>query len=274
MRYIFNTEDARRYNEWFQSELGQSVALVQKKLLLRLWSPTSSQRVLQVGCGTGVFLEWFAHLGHQVTGMDSSSAMLNIARLRLPSRIALEQGSPEDLPYEDNTFDTVVMMTVLEFADNPVPALKEAFRVARRYVLVGALNKYSIISCQHYLERFWKTSIFKHARFFSVFELRNLIEEVISGPVPHSWGTCLSLPYSTLRLMRFLECSKYFQWHPFGHFIGMRVDLRYPVQPILDPLFCEIGAGLGTRMHAYWRHSKEHRRTEAKPPRKFPDSST
>jgi len=264
VRYIFNTEDARHYNEWSQSELGQLVALVQKKLLLRLWSPSSSQRVLQVGCGTGIFLEWFAQLGHQVTGIDSSSAMLNIARLRLPPRILLEQGFPEDLPYEDNTFDTVVMMRVLEFVDDPVPALKEAFRVARRHVLLGALNKYSVISCRHYLERFWKASIFNHARFFSVFELRSLVEDVMAGPVPHSWGTCLSLPYSTLRFMRFLECSKYFQWHPFGHFIGMRVDLRYPLQAVLDPLFCDIGAGLGARFHAYWRHSQEETSAETK----------
>lgn len=257
MRYIFNIEDARRYNEWYQSDLGQSVALVQKRLLLRLWSPSSFQRVLQVGCGTGIFLEWFAQLGHQVSGVDSSAAMLNIARLRLPPRILLEQCSPEELPYEDNAFDTVVMMTVLEFADEPVPALREAFRVARRNVVLGALNKYSIISLRHYLERFWKTSVFSHARFFSVFELRRLVEVVMAGPVPHRWGTCLTLPYGALRFLRFLECSKYFQWHPFGYFIGMRVDLRYPVQTVLDPLPCDLGAGLGARFHAYWRHSQE-----------------
>lgn len=257
MSYILNREDARRYNEWYQSDIGRFAALVQKRLLLRLWSPSASQRVLQVGCGTGIFLEWFAQLGHQVTGIEPSSAMLNIAQLRLPQRIYLEHGHAEDLPYEDNAFDTVALISVLEFVDDPLQVLTEAFRVARRHVLLGAANKYSVISCQHYLERLWKQTIFDDTRFFSVFQLRRMVETVMSGPVPHKWGTCLSLPYNTLRYLRFLECSKYFQWHPFGHFIGMRIDLRYPVQTAQDPLLCELGPGLGASFHAYWRHHRE-----------------
>jgi len=114
-----------------------------------------------------------------------------------------------------------------------------------------------LITSQYYLEKFWKQSIYSHAKFFSIFELRRMVENVMSGPVPHRWGTCLSLPMSTLRYLRFLECSQYFQWHPFGHFIGMRIDLRYPLQTAQDPLFCEIGAGLGAGFHAYLRHSPD-----------------
>jgi ubiquinone/menaquinone biosynthesis C-methylase UbiE len=257
VNHVFSREDARSYHEWFQSDLGRSAALIQKKLLLRLWSPSSSQRVLQVGSGTGIFLEWFAQLGHQVTGIEPSNAMLNIAQLRLPQRIYLEQGQAEDLPYEDNAFDTVALITVLEFAEDHEQVLREAFRVARRHVLLGVINKYSLISCRLYMERFWKQSIFNHARFFSVFELRRLVEAVMSGPVPHQWGTCQFLPYSTLRYLGFLEASRYFQYQPFGHFIGMRVDLRYPVQTVQDPILCEIGSGLGAGFHAYWRHPRE-----------------
>lgn len=216
-----------------------------------------SQRVLQVGCKTGIFLEWFAQLGHQVTGIESSSAMLNFAQLRLPQRIHLEQGSVENLPYEDNAFDTVALISVLESAADPLQTLAEAFRVARRHVLLGVANKYSLISCQQYLEELWKPTVLNGERFFSIFQLRSMIETVMSGPVPHKWGTCLAFPYSVLRYLWFLECSRYFQWHPFGHFIGMRIDLRYPVQTVQDPLFCEIGAGLGARFHAYW-HQKEN----------------
>ncbi|MDY0039327.1 MAG: class I SAM-dependent methyltransferase [Desulforhabdus sp.] len=254
---MLNRDDARRYNEWYQSDIGRTAALVQKSLLLRLWSPSASQRVLQVGCGTGIFLEWFAQLGHQVTGIEPSDAMLNIAQLRLPQRIYLEHGHADDLPYEDNAFDTVALISVLEYVDDPLQVLTEAFRVARRHVLLGVANRYSLISCQHYLEQLWKPRVFNDARFFSVFQLRRMVETVMSGPVPHRWGTCLSLPYSMLRYLRFLECSRYFQWHPLGHFIGMRIDLRYPLQTLQDPLFCEIGASLEARFHAYWRHHRE-----------------
>jgi SAM-dependent methyltransferase len=243
--YVFGAEEAQRYSDWVQSGAGKAALPIEKELLLRLWSPTRAQRVLEVGCGTGVFLEWLAELGHQVTGLDPSPIMLNCARHRLPEKIDLDRGYAEDLPYEDNAFDTVAIITTLEFVDDPLQALREAFRVARSQVLLGSLNKYSLVTCQRYLERFWKRSIYGHARFFSVFELKHLVCKALAGSVPLRWRTCLSLPLSALRFSSHLERSRYFQWHPFGHFIGMRIDISYPVQTVQDPIFCKLPAGIG-----------------------------
>ena len=252
--FVFRVEDAHRYNEWFQLEPGRSAIEIEKDLLLRLWAPSSPQRVLEVGCGTGVFLEWFAQLGHQVTGIDPSSIMLDIAQRRVSGRITLDRGYAEHLPYEDGAFDTVALITALEFVEDPDLALREALRVARRHVLVGALNKYSLIGCQRYFQRFFNRgeSLFSHARFFSLFELQHMVEVALAGQVPLRWRTCLSLPLSALPYVRFLERSRFFQYHPFGHFIGMRVDLVYPLQTIREPLFCELPSGVG---HAHFHAS-------------------
>ena len=83
--------------------------------------PAGPKSVLEVGCGTGLFLEWFAQGGHQVTGLDPSPYMLNLARRRVPERVALDRGYAEDLPYEDNAFDTVALITTLEFVNDPIP---------------------------------------------------------------------------------------------------------------------------------------------------------
>ena len=260
MGYTFSLEDAKRYDEWFQKEPGESALRIQKQILHDLWSPMSRHRVLEVGCGTGVFLEWFSQQGHQVTGVDASPSMLNLARKRLPGRVVLEQGRAEILPYEDNAFDTVALITSLEFVDNPLMALQEAFRVARSHVLLGTLNKYSLVGCQRYVERILKPTIYSHARFFGVFELRRLIEIAVSGYVPVAWRTCLLFPLSTLRYLRFLERSRYLHWHPFGHFIAMRADLRYPVQAVQDPLVMELRSGMGhVRLHtSCWRFPSEN----------------
>lgn len=243
--YVFRLDDARLYDQWFQSESGQSVARIEKDLLLRVWSPKSAQRVLEVGCGTGLFLEWLAQLGHQVSGIEPSLPMLDLARKRLPEKVDLYRGFAEDLPYEDNAFDTVALITTLEFVDDPSIALREAFRVARRQVLIGSLNKYSIIAVQRFVERLLRPSVYRWARFFGVSELRDMTEKILCGSVPLMWRTTLSFPLFTLRYLSFIERSPYFQWHPFGHFIAMRVDLRYPMQTIQDPLLHEIPASMG-----------------------------
>lgn len=245
MGYVFQLEDAHQYQEWFTTEPGRSAAAIERELLLRVWSPVLPQSVLEVGCGTGLFIEWFADFGHQVTGLEPSAFMLDVARKRLPPRISLERGFAEDLPYEDNSFDTVALITTLEFVDHPRQALEEACRVARRHVLLGVLNKYSIISAQRYLQSLWRSSIYRRAKFFGVYELQRMVEEILSGPVPMRWRTCLAFPLMTLRYLRFLERSPLFHWHPFGHFIAMRIDMCYRMRTLQDPLLHEIPSSVG-----------------------------
>lgn len=252
MGYVFRLEDAERCHEWSRSETGRAVLEIEKQVLLRLWDPSCSQRVLEVGCGTGLFLEWLDGLGHQATGLDPSPEMLKLARLQLPQRIALDQAYAERLPYEDNTFDTVAMITSIEFVDDPLQAVREACRVARRHVLLGAFNRYSPITWARLLEGFHSPSYFNHARFYSVFGLRGLFREALSGPPPVHWRTCLTLPSNALRRTAFLERSPLFHFHPFGHFIAMRVDMTYPLNTVQQPVFSDLSHGI---VHAPLRPS-------------------
>ncbi len=244
MGYVFRSEDVLQCEEWFRSDAGRLASLIEEELLLRLWAPSSSQRVLEVGCGAGFFLDWLLRHGHSVSGIDPSSPMLEAARRRLGNNVPLDQGYAENLPYDDNEFDTVALLTSLEYVEDPLRALEEAFRVARRHVLLGALNKYSLITVQRYAERLWKRSYFNHAQFYGVFQLHRLVEEALSGSVPVRWRTCLFFPLSTLSRLYRLERSPFFHWHPFGHFIGMRVDILYPLQTVRTPLFCDMPRGM------------------------------
>lgn len=66
--------------------------------------------VLEVALGTGLNLPWYRP-GSRVTGVELSSAMLGIARRRardLPIDPDLIQGSAQQLPFADDSFDTVV----------------------------------------------------------------------------------------------------------------------------------------------------------------------
>ena len=88
------------------------------------------QRVLDVGCGVGVFLGLVAERGAEPYGIDASEALIALARERLPEA-DLRVGDMESLPYGDDTFDLVTGFTSFFFANDMVAALREAGRVAK-----------------------------------------------------------------------------------------------------------------------------------------------
>lgn len=90
----------------------------------------AGQRVLEVGCGTGVFLRAAADRGAGVTGVDASEALLELARERVPEA-ELHHGDLQFLPFADDTFDVVAGFNSFFFAQDLVAALREAGRVAK-----------------------------------------------------------------------------------------------------------------------------------------------
>jgi SAM-dependent methyltransferase len=88
------------------------------------------QRVLEVGCGTGVFLRRAADLGAEVVGVDASEALLDLARERVPEA-DLRLADMESLPFEDDSCDLVAGFNSFFFAVDMVAALREAGRVAK-----------------------------------------------------------------------------------------------------------------------------------------------
>jgi SAM-dependent methyltransferase len=88
------------------------------------------ERVLEVGCGTGVFLRRAADLGAEVVGVDASEALLELARERVPEA-DLRLADMESLPFEDDSFDVVAGFNSFFFAVDMVAALREAGRVAK-----------------------------------------------------------------------------------------------------------------------------------------------
>ncbi|MGH2388428.1 MAG: class I SAM-dependent methyltransferase, partial [Chloroflexota bacterium] len=66
--------------------------------------------VLDVGTGTGVMARLMAAMGHRVTGVDLSPAMLDAARARAEERgqpATYVEGRADALPFEDGAFDLV-----------------------------------------------------------------------------------------------------------------------------------------------------------------------
>jgi SAM-dependent methyltransferase len=90
----------------------------------------TGQRVLEVACGSGVFLRLAADCGAQVFGLDASDELLALARTRVPEA-ELRAGDMQFLPYDDDSFDLVAGFNAFFFATDMTAALREAGRVAR-----------------------------------------------------------------------------------------------------------------------------------------------
>lgn len=93
-------------------------------------------RVLDVGCGTGLFAGRIAseHPDVTVTGLDISEGMLVNARKNCASfgdRIELIQGDAEKLPFEDNSFDVLTCVHSFHHYPHQGRVLSEMFRVLK-----------------------------------------------------------------------------------------------------------------------------------------------
>jgi ubiquinone/menaquinone biosynthesis C-methylase UbiE len=197
------------YEAWYQTS-GRRADRLEKALLGRLLSRYPLARsLLEVGCGTGHFTRWFAAQGLQPVGLDLSRPMLAEA-LRLGSP-PCARGDAGALPYTDQAFDLVAFITTLEFLPEPAQALAQALRVARQGLILGVLNRHSLLGRQ--LQQKGGPT-WAAAHFYTPAELDRLVQQAAaSRQVATTWRTTLWPVWSGALPL------------PWGGFIGMAVTL-------------------------------------------------
>jgi SAM-dependent methyltransferase len=97
------------------------------------------QRMLDIACGSGLFIQRAAKHGASVTGLDAARGLVAIARRRLPDS-DVRIGEMETLPYFSDTFDIVTILNAVDLAGEPLAAMEEARRVLRPGGRVVALT--------------------------------------------------------------------------------------------------------------------------------------
>lgn len=156
---------------WYDTPQG-AYALEREKILLQNvlspW-PRRGHSLLEMGCGDGLFLEFFWQAGFDMTAIDRASPLLDTARQRLHGRADIQAGALDALPFADNTFDYVSITSPL-----PVPApprthdpaeqksyaaeslvlaqniLREAVRVSAKGLVLRCWNPFSMAGLWRY----------------------------------------------------------------------------------------------------------------------------
>lgn len=91
-------------------------------------------KLLDAGCGIGVFTRYYARKGFNVYGIDLSSESLKWTKKSLDLfslNAKLFEGSVEELPFEDNYFDYIVSNGVIHHTPNTEKAVSEFYRVLK-----------------------------------------------------------------------------------------------------------------------------------------------
>ncbi len=253
MGYIFDFQDATSYDAWFKKAKNRYCLDLEIKLMLDLLSAKKGQRILDIGCGTGIGLAPLLGKGLSLTGIDPSPYMLDIASKRLGNEVELHRGVAEDLPFGDNEFDCAFFFVSLEFTDRPAKAIEEACRVAKDTVIICVLNRFAPLNILRRFKSFFVASIYNQAHFFSIWELKQILFAIL-GSVPVKWRTTLQFPFASGRIAAFFENRKIIQKSFFGTIIGMRIKPvpRFRSKPLIlevnKPKAYKPATGMVTRM--------------------------
>jgi ubiquinone/menaquinone biosynthesis C-methylase UbiE len=122
----------------FGGPIGEYVAVTQARVLANMVGRIKDRPILDVGTGTGRAALLMARGGADVTAVDASEQMLEVARRRAAdehARIRFERGDAHALQFNDKEFDVVICLRVLMHAPDWQRCLSELCRVAERLVI-------------------------------------------------------------------------------------------------------------------------------------------
>ena len=170
------------YERWRQSALGSITETRELEVVFDLAGPLAARRLLDVGCGDGVYSVQAARRGAQVTGVDTSVAMLVAANRSAADggvSVDFRIGDAQALPFDNDTFDIVMAVTVLCLVPHATAAMSEMTRVLAPggRLVVGELGRWSTWAAWRRLRGWFGSPTWQHTTFHSERQLTKLIRQ-------------------------------------------------------------------------------------------------
>lgn len=108
--------------------------------LIRQCVELRAKRILDIGCGLGMYVSQFRQFSDDVHGVDVDPDKIGRASQWLPN---LHVSPAEELPFNDGSFDVILLNEVIEHVDDDRRTINEAFRVLAPggHIVVYAPNR-------------------------------------------------------------------------------------------------------------------------------------
>jgi ubiquinone/menaquinone biosynthesis C-methylase UbiE len=184
---------AKNYDRFYETPNGKALDAIEKKLIHDHIRTIPPGEMLELGCGTGHWTEYFSCQGFKVTATDNSEAMLRIAETKKIKNAVFLKADAAELPFPDHSFPVITSVTMLEFVENEKMVLNEIHRVLKPggHLILGCLNRLSEPGKAKNNDE-----VFKHARFFTSSEVSRLLS--MFGTPSMSFGVYLSSEFELL----------------------------------------------------------------------------
>jgi SAM-dependent methyltransferase len=127
------------------------------------------KEVLEVACGAGQGLGYLARRAKRVVGGDYTDKLVQTARDYYKGRLEVNHMDAQHLPFEERSFDVVILYEAIYYLAEPERFLKEARRILRNEgtLIIATVNKdWSEFNPSPY-----------STRYFSVPELEKMLRE-------------------------------------------------------------------------------------------------
>ncbi len=200
-------QNAEQYDAWFEQH---SLVYRSEVEAIRMLLPEPGKG-LEIGVGSGLFA---APLGIQ-TGIEPSAVMGDRAQKR---GITVVKGVAEALPFQENEFDTALMVTTVCFLDDIERAFQEAFRVLKPggAFIIGFVDRDSPIG-KAYEQRKSESLFYKDATFYTVDDLVTQLKQ--AGFSLFSFSQTLFGPLDEMR-----EPDQARKGHGEGSFVVIKAE--------------------------------------------------
>jgi|ERR1700730_873131 len=97
---------------------------------VRFVRPPPGGKVLDLGCGSGIFTYLLSRRGLDAVGLDISPKLLDLARKKF-STLTFVEGDVEALPFEDSSIDGILLSGLVHHLPEPTRCAIEVFRVLK-----------------------------------------------------------------------------------------------------------------------------------------------
>lgn len=200
------SQDVEFYDRyWDQNNIGQTIFEhvptwhedSERQRVMDFYKIALRGKVLDGGCGAGELTFYLCRLPNieNIVGIDIAENIIRKSEKRAEGlnekKISFIQASVTDLPFEKNTFDTVLSFETLEHILDVRKALQEFNRVLKNggYLAISTVElswlKRVIISALLFDSYFDPET--PHIRFFTKRTLKNLLEKCGFGVIQYKW---------------------------------------------------------------------------------------